>query len=547
MNRPSSMSSSGLHFTHPYLAVVLGGGFTGMLAAAALSGHADVIIVERESVPRTSPSRGELPQPRHAHLLTSGAAAAIEELLPGITGRWLAAGARRIPLPTTLAGLSTSGRARRRSAPEDVLACSRDLLDRVLRAQVLALPGVTVLSETEAETLTGTAADVTGVRVRDSLTGATQRLDADLVVDATGRTSRTPERLVALGLPCVREEVVDAGAVCATRIFRAPDGAGSHPLITACSGLEGQAPGRSAMLVPIEDNRWLVTLSGILDGRPSQRADRFVPFARALRQSAIGDLIAGAEPLSEVRLTRDTANRRRRYEQLESWPTGFVVLGDAATALNPVYGQGLSAAARAAAALRGALRRHGLDDPGLARGVQRSVGRLVQGPWAQTTGQDIRYPGAIGPRPSAVRRFAQGSVNRVLRTATARPLPRHGHADLLSSPGHGHPLHPKGVRGLLPTAAPRPLITPPPTTSRPSTSLPGSSAAPGAQAAPGTQSLPETQRPSEPAAPPEAPTEPAHPEAPTRSEEAGPDTAPPRRSSASERWPCQGRRPWPSH
>ena len=74
MNASSSTSSSGLQFTHPYLAVVLGGGFTGMLAAAALSEHADVIVVERDRLPRTPALRTDLPQARHAHLLSADGA-----------------------------------------------------------------------------------------------------------------------------------------------------------------------------------------------------------------------------------------------------------------------------------------------------------------------------------------------------------------------------------------------------------------------------------------------------------------------------------------
>src|SRR5206468_437174 len=93
MNASSSTNSAGLQFTHPYLAVVLGGGFTGMLAAAALSAYADVIVVERERLPRTPALPTDLPQPRHTHLLTADGARVVEGLLPGTVERWLAEGA----------------------------------------------------------------------------------------------------------------------------------------------------------------------------------------------------------------------------------------------------------------------------------------------------------------------------------------------------------------------------------------------------------------------------------------------------------------------
>ncbi|TJZ51070.1 pyridine nucleotide-disulfide oxidoreductase [Streptomyces piniterrae] len=422
MNASSSTSSSGLQFTHPYLAVVLGGGFTGMLAAAALSEHADVIVVERDRLPRTPALPTDLPRARHAHLLTTDGARIIESLLPGTVERWLAEGARRIPLPAGLLGMPPQRPLRRGPRTQHLIACSRDLLDRAIRERVPALYGVSVLETTEAEQLTGTAEHVTGVRVRDTVTGETYRLDADLVVDATGRHSTTPRRLTGLGLPAAHEEVVDAGVVCATRIFRAPAGAENCPPITVGSDAGGTAPGRSATLVPIEGGRWLVTLSGAGNDGPSQHAGRFVPFARGIPNSVIGDLIADAEPLSEVRLSRDSANRRRRYEQLRSWPTGFVALGGAVATFNPDYGQGLSIAAHGAAALRDALRRHGLDDPLLARGLQRSIARIIQAPWTLATSQALlSSPGTTGARFPSASKLVRDTAQRVLHSAVVRP------------------------------------------------------------------------------------------------------------------------------
>ncbi|MFG2221608.1 FAD-dependent monooxygenase [Streptomyces sp. NPDC048644] len=552
MNTSSGTSSSGLQFTHPHLAVVLGGGFTGLLAAAALSHDADVVIVEREMMPRTRVPCRVLPHPRRAHLLTTAGADVVESLLPGITERWLAAGALRLPLPPELALPPVPGRARRRAPSGHLISCSRDLLDRVIREQVLALPGVTVLDETEAEGLTGTPEDVTGVRVRDALTGEARRLDADLVVDATGRGSKTPERLAALGLPDVREEVVDAGLTTATRIFRAPDGSGT-PVLATGADPEGPAPGQSATLVPIEDGHWLVTLTGILGGRPCRHADRFVPFARGMGDGSIGELIAYAEPLSEVRLSHETVNRRRHYEQLDSWPTGFVALGDAVAAFNPAYGQGLPTAARQAVALREVLRRHDLDDPALARSLQRSIGRLVQAPWALAAEQDIRYPGATGPRPSAASRLTHDSVHRMLHNA-GRPTAFPDHADPAAPPTR--PLRPSPVHRLLPVISPRPLITPPLSTPLPSTALPGSPGAQGDPAGPVSPAVPLPESPrdndssAKDAAPPDLPSgAPAPGTCPDPQPGSRSATTPPPdpdSSAPADRWPCQGRRPWPT-
>lgn len=245
-------------------AVVLGGGMAGMLAAAALADRADeVVVVDRDRMPAGAGSRKGLPQARHAHLLMAGGARAVETLLPGTTDRWTAAGARRIAVPTGLVVLGPHGWFPRRPETHFMMACTRDLLDLVVREQVLARPGITLREGTEAVGLTGGAGRVTGVRVRDTGTDAAAgTIGAGLVVDACGRGSRAARLLVELGLPAVREETVDAGLVYATRIFRAPAGSEDFPLVTVQADARARVPGRGATLVPIEGGRWLVTASG---------------------------------------------------------------------------------------------------------------------------------------------------------------------------------------------------------------------------------------------------------------------------------------------
>ncbi|MFD8813129.1 FAD-dependent monooxygenase, partial [Streptomyces sp. NPDC059627] len=171
-------------------AVVLGGSHTGMLAARALAGLADrVVVVERDELPEAPRPRRGLPQARHAHMLWSGGVRAMEELLPGITAALLDAGARRAPVTTDMVALSAHGWFRRWPESHHVLLAGRDLLDATVRARVLADGHVEVAGGTEVLGLTGDAAAVTGVRVRDR-DGRERTVGADLVVDATGRGAR---------------------------------------------------------------------------------------------------------------------------------------------------------------------------------------------------------------------------------------------------------------------------------------------------------------------------------------------------------------------
>ncbi|GLK99191.1 NAD(P)/FAD-dependent oxidoreductase [Dactylosporangium matsuzakiense] len=405
--------------------VVLGAGLAGLLAAAALARTADigdVVLVERDRLtPGPHPRRG-LPQGRHAHVLMSSGARAIEALLPGTMQRWRAAGAHRIGLPDGYVMLLPQGWLPRGATGHFVVSCSRALLDWVVREQVLALPGVRLADETEAVALCGDSGRVDGVDVRDLRDGSTRRLAAGLVVDATGRGSRAPHWLAALGLPGVDEDVVDSGLRYATRVFRAPPGARTaFPIVNIQADPEQDRPGQTAALMPIEDGQWLVTLSGTRGGQPPADEREFAAFARAMRHPIVGDLIAGAEAVGPVVVTNSTANRRRHFERLGRWPDGFVVLGDAVASYNPVYGHGMTVAAHGAVALAAALATGPVLRPGAAREIQRRLTPTAADAWSHATGTDIRFPGARGPAPSRVERALWRYQSRLMRTALGRP------------------------------------------------------------------------------------------------------------------------------
>jgi 2-polyprenyl-6-methoxyphenol hydroxylase-like FAD-dependent oxidoreductase len=419
MSEPAS--AAGPTAAPGHRAVIIGGGLAGLLTAAALRPYADVTVVERDTLPAGPEPRKGVPQARHAHLLWSGGARAMEDLLPGVTDAWVAAGARRIPLPTGLVSLSAQGWLRRWPEMEFMISCNRDLLESVIRAEVVKQPRVIVAQGTELLGLEGGNSRVTGVRVR-AADGAERVLPADLVVDASGRGSRAMAWLDALGVPQPPMEEVDSGLVYASRIFRAPAGTEEFPVVNVQPDAALPVPGQSATVVPIEDGRWLVTLSGTRGGQPTDSAEEFEAFARGVRDPVVGELIARAEPLSDVVVTRSTVNRRRFYEKVEGWPEGFVAIGDSVATYNPIYGHGMSVAAQGALALREQVDGHGLTAPGLARRVQRAVAGPVTIAWELATGTDIRYPDAIGKQPGLPQELLIRYVNRLMRTATERPL-----------------------------------------------------------------------------------------------------------------------------
>lgn len=404
-------------------AVVVGGSITGMLAAAVLAEYADVTVVERDLLPEGPEPRRGLPQARHAHILWSGGVKALESLLPGLTDGLTERGARRARIMTDLVSKAPSGQWFRRftRSHHTNLVCSRDLLDAVVRARVLRDPRVRLRSGAEVVGLAGAPGRVTGVDVVAGEGGARERLPADLVIDASGRGGRAPVWLAELGLPPVPERTVDAGTGYASRLFRAPAGAvDGFPVVNVQADPHAAAP-RGGILNPVEGGRWLVTLSGSRDGRPTADPDAFVPFALSLPHPVIGRLIADAEPLGPVVTTRSTANRRRYYERAERLPAGFAVLGDAIAGYNPVYGHGLSAAAQSVVALREVLLRHDLADPLTARRVQRAAARPVENAWNLAAGQDVFHPGAADQPPTTAERLLARYVDLVVDAGARNP------------------------------------------------------------------------------------------------------------------------------
>lgn len=435
----------------------------GLLAAAALSGSVDeVTVIDRDELPDGPRPRRRLPQARHAHVLLPSGRDAIEELLPAadVRGRLLAAGAREEPFTGTL-DLGPHGWSRRRPSTDGgdlLLCCSRDLFDGTLRDAVPRTARVTV-RRGEAVALLGDSGRVTGVRVLAD--GDEAEFGADLVVDASGRGSRVEQWLDALGVGAIPTEEVDAGLVCASRTFGIPAGAEAFPLTRVGADPSDGRPGRSGTLVPIEDDRWMVTLTGTRGREPTADPEEFTRFALDLRHPVIGRLISRAEPLGEVSLSRRTVNRRRRFERA-ALPEGLVVLGDAVATYNPVHAQGMSVAALGALALGRRAQEADVTAPGFAHGVQRAVARPVSAAYTLSSSRDLWFPDVVGRAPTLADRVARRCRRRMERAATtSAPVSDALRAVTLLRADPSRLAHPRLLLATLKGRAVEPLSVPP--------------------------------------------------------------------------------------
>ncbi|MFD8983926.1 NAD(P)/FAD-dependent oxidoreductase [Streptomyces sp. NPDC059564] len=422
----------------PHQSVVIGAGMAGILAAAVLAKHgSEVTVIERDVLPAGPGPRKCLPQARHVHVLWSGGVAAFEAILPGITNEWVDAGARRISLPTDLVTMTARGWIPRWPEMKFNIACSRDLLDWVVRRRVMMQhPGITVLERHVVEGFSGDARQLTGVQIRGPEAG-TRTLHADLVIDTSGRGSRSVQWLGDLGIPEVKMMEVDSGLVYASRLFEAPrDRAGEPvenlPIVNVQSNPSDFVPGRTATIVPIEGGRILGTLSGTYHGQPTGDPEDFVAFAKSIRHPVVGDLMEALTPLDDqVMVTRSTLNRRRLFEKARV-PRGFLAVGDSVATFNPLYGQGMTVAAQGLVALDALIGKHGLTDPVLTRLAQKAVGRRAAVAYELASSQDILYPGAVGRNPRPGSGLVSWYANRVMATASTQASAAQAFLDVIT-------------------------------------------------------------------------------------------------------------------
>lgn len=402
-------------------AVVIGASMAGLLTARVLSErYARVTVLDRDNLPVAAQPRRGVPQARHSHGLLAKGREILEELFPGLTAelldqgavsgdmqsdfRWYLDGRRLCPGRSGLRGLGVS----------------RALLESCVRARVTATAGVDIIERSAVAELTVTAdrCRVTGVRILPGSDGGFEEVvPADLVVDATGRGSRSPVWLEALGYPRPAEESVRINMVYVTRQYRrerehfgGADGASVGavpPSLRSCGTAIAQ-----------EGGRWIVSLAGALGEEPPMDADGFAAFAAGLAAPDIAELVRTAQPLGEPVRARFPASLRRRYERLRAFPEGYLVIGDGICSVNPVYAQGMTVAAAQALLLRDCLRR---GHARLAPRFFRRAARLIDVPWSLAVGADLRFPEVPGAR-SAQLRLTNRYVARLQAAAQHDPV-----------------------------------------------------------------------------------------------------------------------------
>ncbi|HLJ98358.1 MAG TPA: FAD-dependent monooxygenase [Streptosporangiaceae bacterium] len=388
-----------MHETSTDQAIVLGASMAGLLAARVLSErYSRVVVIERDELPVAGEHRRGVPHGKHVHALHPRGREILDELFPGFSTSLAAGGAVLCDIVGETRWQFPGHQLRQARSDLTAVAATRPFLEGQVRARVRELPGVRILqASVGALTTTADKRAVTGVEVNGP-DGSSSQIAGSLVIDATGRGSRTPAWLAELGYKGPVRDRVEIGLGYATRFYRLRPGAmgGDQLILTAGT----RANSRAGALAVAEGNRHILTVAGIRGDYPPTDPEGFDRFVASLPTAAIPTAIAGAEPLDDPVSFRFPASERRRYERLAEFPSGLLVIGDAVCSFNPIYGQGMTVAATEAMTLRSLLVR---DAVPAARRYFRAISAAIDVAWDIAVGSDLAFPQVPGKRTAKVR------------------------------------------------------------------------------------------------------------------------------------------------
>jgi 2-polyprenyl-6-methoxyphenol hydroxylase-like FAD-dependent oxidoreductase len=388
-------------------AAVLGSGMAGLFAARILSDHVDeVVLIDRDDVPGVPGARDGVPQGKHFHALLPGGLNIGSKLFPGFTDDLEANGAVPCVAGRDFFVFRPEGKSYALAVyqPEPrpvgvIYFMSRAVLEHCVRQRVEALQNVRTRYRCLVKEPLTDGDRLTGVVVDDE-----EQVPADLVVDATGRNARSVRWLRTLGFEAPDESVVNCDFAYASAVLRPadPDALGGAGFFVFPRP-DSQYNTRGAYLVRIEGDKWLAGLGGRFGDYPPADMDGWRDFGRTLAWPIWDELVDTAKPLAEPAPFRFPRSARRHFERLDRFPEGLLLLGDAVCHFNPLYGQGMSAAACQALALEQVLQRRAeasQDLTGLAMEFFPEAYEVTRTPWALAAAADFSDARTNGDFPA---------------------------------------------------------------------------------------------------------------------------------------------------
>jgi 2-polyprenyl-6-methoxyphenol hydroxylase-like FAD-dependent oxidoreductase len=390
-------------------AVVVGAGIGGLAAAGAVAPYFEQVdILERDRLAATGGSRPGTPQDRHPHGLLAGGLRALDQIFPGYKSDLAAAGA----VPVTFARdvqfeRPDVGVLPKRDFGISLLCATRPLIELMLRRRAEAIANITLrpASRVIGNVPATGGAGVRGVQFVDG-SGRFDTLDADLVVDASGRGAPTLTSLDALGWDRPPMTEIGVDIAYATAVVGIPHDAPTEwKLVLTLPDPPHVA--LHSVLVPTEDGRWIIAIADHSATTWIETWDAFLEASRSLITPTVYNALRYAKPPEGIRHYRFRASTWKHFERLPRLPRGLLPVADAFCRFNPIHGQGMSSAAKQAHLLQDVLYRAVAEPDPIAAvqaGFMAEVASVLETPWTMATSADLAFPQTRGERPD---NFAQ--------------------------------------------------------------------------------------------------------------------------------------------
>ena len=392
-------------------ALVIGGGIAGMCAAKVLADVCDdVTLLERDTYPDNISDRRGVPQGKMFHTLLERGRRDMESIFPGLHRLLDERKMPKISFGFNCALMTPFGWGRNLPVPVPrSLFCTRGFLETAMRDLFLADPRVRLIQQA---TVTGLISDggktCTGVTYKTRGADGVQALSADLVVDASGASSRAGQWLKAIGVEPPAEHELDPLLTYGGVLLKLKPGARfpKHWWWTHGAFIQRVPPrdNKAAHLIRQEGDLWLLTLVAG-DGFEIPKHMSEVPdFLASMRSPLVHDMLPYFEPAGELTSYRLPKNRWKYYERWDETLDGFIAIGASTCVFNPNQGQGMSVAAADAGILRRCLEQTSSpsDLPPL---FFREQARFQRNAYQLACSNDLKFAAVQGKRTWKARLF----------------------------------------------------------------------------------------------------------------------------------------------
>ena len=391
-------------------AIVIGGGIAGLLAARVLSDHfEEVVLIEKDNYVEDGKIRSGTPQANHVHILLVKGREILQDFFPDLEKDLVKNGANKIDFLNDSRYRLPSGWAPKFDSGMFTFACTRTLLENTIRRQIQKISKIKI---EEGRRVTSFALEESNKIILKTKEG--MGIHGDLIVDCTGRNTKTSCWLEDIGFPKPRETKIDSFVRYSTRRYIPSKNDRKWKMLVILN--KPISNPRIGGIYPMEDGKWLVGLYSIGKDHPPTDEKGFLEFTKHLESMELYDALKDATPDSEIHGYAVQGSRKYHYEEMKEWPENFIVLGDAVSIFNPFYGQGITSAAIGAKLLEDMLKNDEINK-GFTRTFQKRLAKKTILPWTLGTSEDMRWPTTVGKRPDMITKMVQNHAQKVLLLA----------------------------------------------------------------------------------------------------------------------------------